>query len=255
MERTYVIDKTIWDALSKTDPKATKGFKRAGGFSGTAIKPQWVIQRLTEHFGACGVGWGIGEPMFQVVPGHNGEMLVYCTVQCWHGGRDYVLHGVGGDKIVSYIKANEQYNRPERWENDDEAFKKAFTDAVMNAFKFIGVGNDVHMGRFDDSKYVREVEKEFAEPKKTVGGINPSIDIHTDGPDWYEASGSGMSAAKAKAEGWGETLDGWLSAIPIIPNMEAWRTWCRDHDEEIKALPMGWRKIVREAVDARKAEL
>lgn len=242
----------IWEQLSKTDPKHTKGFKRAGGFSGTAVKPQWVIQRLSEVFGPCGSGWGFTQPQFQVVPGNNGEVLVYCTVSGWHGSPDNVLWGVGGDKVVNYIKANEQYNRPERWENDDEAFKKSFTDALMNAFKFAGVAADVHIGRFDDSKYVREMEVEFSakpEPK------TPTIDVHEDGEDWYGAEGYGMTAAKAKSGGWGETLDGWLGAIPLIPTMADWQTWCRNHDDEIKALPIGWRKMVREAVDARKAEL
>lgn len=155
----------LWDALGKTDPKHTKSFKRAGGFSGTALKPQWAIRRLTEYFGPCGKGWAPEEPQFQVVPGHNGEVLVYCTVSAWYmdGANKCFVHGVGGDKIVSYIKANQQYNRPERWENDDEAFKKAFTDALMNAFKFVGIGADIHMGQFDDSKYVAAVAREFAE--------------------------------------------------------------------------------------------
>jgi len=151
----------VWNALAKTDPTQTKTFKRAGGFSGTAVKPMWVIKRLTEQFGACGEGWGIGQPTFQTVEGDNREVLVYCTVTCWHGSPDNVLYGVGGDKVVTHIKANEQYKRPERWENDDEAFKKAFTDAVNNAFKFVGVAADIHMGLFDDSKYVREVAEEF----------------------------------------------------------------------------------------------
>jgi hypothetical protein len=153
----------IWDELAKTDPNHTSGFKRAGGFSGTAVKPIWIVRRLTEVFGPCGEGWGIGEPKFQVVPGDNREMLVYCTVSCWHSSPENVVYGVGGDKIVTYIKANEKYNRPERWESDDEAFKKAFTDAVGNAFKFVGVAADIHMGLFDDSKYLAEVREEFEE--------------------------------------------------------------------------------------------
>jgi hypothetical protein len=64
-----------------------------------------------------------------------------------------------------------------------------------------------------------------------------------------------MSASQAKKDGWGETLDGWLGAIPLIPTLDAWKIWCRDHDDDIKALPKGWRVIIREAVDARKAEL
>ena len=155
----------LWDRLGKTDPKQTKGFKRAGGFSGTAVKPIYTTQKMTEEFGPAGKGWGMGEPTFQVVPGHNGEVLVYCTVSLWYAPSDgevCTVFGVGGDKIVGYVKANEQYNRPERWENDDEAFKKAFTDAIGNAMKHIGMSADVHMGRFDDSKYVREVTAELA---------------------------------------------------------------------------------------------
>lgn len=154
----------IWDALSKTDPAHTKGFNRSGGFKGTAIKPQWVVSRLTEHFGPVGVGWGMGEPIFQVVPAGS-ETLVYCTVSAWHTARENVFWGVGGDKVMTQRQSGAFV--------DDEAFKKAFTDAIMNAFKFVGVAADVHMGLFDDSKYVQEMKAEFApepapkpEPKK-----------------------------------------------------------------------------------------
>lgn len=149
----------LWKALGTTDPGQTKQFKRSGGFSGTAIKPIWATMRMTEEFGPCGSGWGMGRPEFQVVPGDNKEVLVYCTVCMWHGSEDRIVYGVGGDKVVSYVKANEQYKRPERWENDDEAFKKAYTDALSNAMKQIGVGADVHMGLFDDSKYVEKARK------------------------------------------------------------------------------------------------
>lgn len=152
----------LWEKLGKTDPAHTNGFKRGGGFSGTAIKPMWSYKRMTEEFGPCGTGWGVGEPSFQVVPGDNREVLVYCTASIWYGEDRKIVYGVGGDKIVTHIKANAQYNRPERWENDDEAFKKAFTDAITNALKMIGVGADVHMGLFDDSKYVNTMRDEFA---------------------------------------------------------------------------------------------
>lgn len=84
---------------------------------------------------------------------------------------------------------------------------------------------------------------------------NPSISVHSDSPDWWGAEGPGMSAAKAKAEGWGETLDGWLGAIPMLPTMEAWQTWCRDRDEDVKSLPKGWRIHLREELENRKKEL
>lgn len=157
----------IWEALGKTDPAHTKPFKRGGGFSGTAINPLWIVQRLTELFGPCGIGWGIDQPEFQVVNGSNHEILVYSIVSGWYmrAGRRATVHGVGGDKVVTHIKANVERKREERWENDDEAFKKAYTDAVGNAFKFLGVGADVRMGLFEDSKYQEEVRREFEAEK------------------------------------------------------------------------------------------
>lgn len=88
---------SIWNALAKTDPAHTKQFKRAGGFSGTAIKPMWIVHNLTKQFGPVGKGWGMGKPDFTIVPGNNGEVLVYCTVECWHGSPENKLYGVGGD--------------------------------------------------------------------------------------------------------------------------------------------------------------
>jgi hypothetical protein len=160
-----MIDKTaLWDRLGKTDPKHTKGFQRAGGFKGTAIKPMWSFRRMTEEFGACGEGWGINEPKFQIVEA-NEETLVFCTVSIWHGARENVVFGVGGDKAVGK-------NRNGAF-TDDEAFKKSFTDAITNALKLIGVGADVHMGLFDDSKYVNEAKAEFAEKRENPHVTRP----------------------------------------------------------------------------------
>jgi hypothetical protein len=51
----------LWDNLGRTDPAHTKAFTRGGGFKGTAIKPMWSYRRMTEEFGPCGKGWGMGE--------------------------------------------------------------------------------------------------------------------------------------------------------------------------------------------------
>lgn len=146
----------VWNALCKTDPKHTKSFQRAGGFKGTAIKPIWSTKMMTEQFGPCGSGWGMTKPEFQTVSG-DGEILVYCTVGLWHGKPENLVYGVGGDKVTAKRKDGGSFN-------SDEAFKSAYTDALSNAMKQIGVGADVHMGLFDDHKYVKEMEREFNEP-------------------------------------------------------------------------------------------
>lgn len=156
----------LWDKLGKTDPAHTKPFKRAGGFSGTAIKPMFSYRRMTEEFGPCGVGWGVGEPSFQVVPAGE-ETLVFCTVSIWHEKPDQIVYGVGGDKVV--VKQQSGLR------SDDEAFKKAFTDAVTNGLKLIGVGADVHMGMFDDNKYVNTMKEEFSSAgNQNAGSVKAS---------------------------------------------------------------------------------
>jgi hypothetical protein len=142
----------IWNALGKTDPVHTKKFQRAGGFKGTAMKPIWIIKRMTEQFGPCGQGWGINAPTFQVE--HTPDVsVVYCTASIWWEDRQNVIYGVGGDQVRKQFNSGEFV--------DDEAFKKAFTDAVNNALKYLGVGADIHMGQFDDNKYVAEIKAEF----------------------------------------------------------------------------------------------
>ena len=162
MDKRAAENLRIWKALGKTDPAHTKQFQRAGGFRGTAIKPIWITQRLTEQFGPCGEGWGMDKPEFTTVHGHDGEVLVYCTVAGWYqeGASRHTVFGVGGDKAVSWVGRD----NARRMVCDDEAFKKAYTDAIGNAFKFIGIASDVHMGLFEDSKYLAEVTAEFHPP-------------------------------------------------------------------------------------------
>src|SRR5215467_2559642 len=147
-----------WRELATTDPQHTKPFQRPGGFKGTAIKPIWNIMRLTEHFGPMGIGWGTKEPKFNVIDtGPGGEMLVYCVLECWYKDSETgdigTLFGVGGDRAAS--------KRSGAMFADDEAYKKAYTDALANAFLRLGVSADVHMGLFEDIKYLSQVREHY----------------------------------------------------------------------------------------------
>lgn len=149
----------IWNKLGRTNPDHTKKFTRGGGFKGTAIKPIYTDQKMTEVFGACGDGWGYTEPTFQLVPGSDGQTAVYCWLSVWYrkpdGNKSEPVHGVGGDFAIKKFSSGLQ--------TDDEAFKKAFTDALGNAMKHLGMSADVHMGLFDDNKYVAGLKREFSE--------------------------------------------------------------------------------------------
>ena len=147
----------LWDKVRRVPQEHLKGFTRGGGFKGTAIKPMWSIHTMTEQFGPCGQGWGIEKPEFTVQAAGN-ETLVFCTVAVWVKECTNLVYGVGGDKVLAQFSSG--------LKSDDEAFKKAFTDAVGNALKFLGVGADIHMGLWDGNKYVDETPEKPA-PKTT----------------------------------------------------------------------------------------
>jgi hypothetical protein len=171
----------LWDKLGKTDPEHTKSFTRGGGFKGTAVKPIYTDHKMTEQFGPCGIGWGITEPRYEVVPASEGQVAVYCWLSIWYmqdGNRSDPVPGVGGDMVVIKQQSGLRTN--------DEAFKAAATDAISNAMKHIGMSADVHMGRFDDHKYVREVREELAAAAPAPKQAKPAVPT-TPLPDGIEA--------------------------------------------------------------------
>ncbi|HZZ77473.1 MAG TPA: hypothetical protein VFE62_03080 [Gemmataceae bacterium] len=161
----------LWETVVKTDPAATKQFTKGGGFSGTAIKPYWLIKRATETFGVCGIGWGWTELENQFIAG------IWCSkVQLWY------IHNNQRGTIEQWGQTvMEGTNKNGRFV-DEEAPKKAVTDAVTKCLSYLGFAGDVHMGMFDDSKYVSGLKKEFAEQavaetsEQSSKGATPSKD-------------------------------------------------------------------------------
>jgi len=222
----------LWDRLGKTDKAHTSKFKRAGGFSGTAIKPIWSIHRMTEEFGSCGFGWGVNEPTFQVV--HSGEeVLVYCTVSIWYGAREQIVFGVGGDKVASK-------NRNGAF-TDDEAFKKAFTDAMTNAMKLIGVGADVHMGLFDDSKY--------------VGRENPHVNRAEDFHDEFSDEIPALETQRMKVKDARPLYDVMVKEMRRITDVSELSEWGKAKALEINAMPGDWPQHFRAAYADHKKSI
>lgn len=162
----------IWNAVCKTDPKYTKNFSRSGGFSGTAINAEYIIKRLTELFGPIGHEdtWGYEVTNEELVPGkpfvfnndtHN-EVLHHVSIKFWYSvdGKKHEIPTVFGNTVYVGVNKNGPYT-------DEEASEKSVTDALSKAAKRIGVSADIHLGLWDDSKYVadryREVGQQTAE--------------------------------------------------------------------------------------------
>ncbi len=155
----------VWDAVQRTDPKYTKEFNRSGGFKGTATNATWLARRATETFGPMGIGWGItvkDESIFDgaPIPDHGCVERIHrvhiVLWYKWNGERGEIEH-FGQTTLVGKNKYGPF--------TDEEAPKKSLTDAMTKALSLLGFAADIHMGLYDDSKYVSQVKEEIRNEK------------------------------------------------------------------------------------------
>ena len=121
----------------------------------TNVNPMWRIQKLTELFGQCGVGWKIEQVSRWTESTGQGEVAVFCEVNLFvkkDGEWSAPIFGQGGNMLM---------HRSTEWVNgqpvssvhiDDEAYKKAYTDAISVACKALGFAADVYYQE-DETKY------------------------------------------------------------------------------------------------------
>lgn len=132
--------------LLKEVPEEAKKQITGGRLSGmTDIKPMWRIEKLTETFGMCGIGWKTIIKNKEIIEGANGEKIAIVDIDLYVKVDDEwseAIEGTGGSSFIAKEK-NGLYT-------SDECFKMAYTDALSVACKSLGMGADVYWG---DSKY------------------------------------------------------------------------------------------------------
>lgn len=123
---------------------------QAGRLKGkTDINPMWRIQTLTREFGPAGIGW-YTEIAKQWTEDVGEEKAVYLEVHLFvktQEGWSAMIVGFGGAMIASKEK-NGLFV-------DDDALKKAYTDALSQCCRSLGIGADVYW-EADVSKYQQE---------------------------------------------------------------------------------------------------
>lgn len=126
----------------------------------TDINPMWRIKCLTEAFGSAGTGWYTMDEKYTTEKMESGETALFCSLRLFYEGCKSPVFGVGGSMLISKEKSqqNGYYLRI-----DDEAYKKAYTDAVSVACKSLGIGADVYWDK-DSTKYTTP-EPQYSEPK------------------------------------------------------------------------------------------
>ena len=182
----------IYKQVSSVPEDAQKPFESSWGKKLTEINGMWRIQKLTELFGPCGEGWFTEVTRQERVDFPNGEVCVFTDINLYlkdtkTGRWSKPIRGTGGNRLV--------LKNADGLFIDDEAYKKAYTDALGIACKALGFGADIYWGR-NDSKYdsgtattaspsAKEVEKkpetvaaqqnaETAENVKGRPGLSPS---------------------------------------------------------------------------------
>lgn len=183
----------IWLAAEPTDPAHTKGFKRGGGFSGTSLNATYVMKRLTDMFGPVGEGWGYrivsmrevtGAPIFATVGGEPSpgdvighEMVQVCEIEFWWrrpDGKGGYAPSVASFSQVGQTMMVEWSRKYKSFSTDEEAWKKSLTDAITKAASHLGVGADIHLGLFDDNKYLAR-RREEAEAEQAALDHGPAL--------------------------------------------------------------------------------
>jgi hypothetical protein len=162
----------LWDSVQETDPKYTKSFSRSGGFKGTAINHTYQTKRATAVFGPKGYGWGThvleeeyvkGAPLIHEKHGVIGNEIIHVLrIELWyhHNGQRCAFTSFGQTTFVGSNKHG--------FFTDEEAPKKSLTDAESKALAMLGFSADIHLGLFDDNKYVSDLKAKSEEADKAA---------------------------------------------------------------------------------------
>ena len=160
------VNLNIWDAVQATDPKYTKAFNRGGGFKGTATNATYLAKKATEQFGPCGIGWGVSVVDEQLITGAphmaEGAVIANDIIHKLHVKFWYVMDGVRGE-IEQFGQTQMVGKNKNGFYTDEEAPKKSMTDAMSKCLSLLGFSADIHLGLYDDNKYVSEMQEKFTD--------------------------------------------------------------------------------------------
>ena len=145
----------LWQSVCVTDPKAVKPIT-GKQYKGNSPKPYWVIQRATEVFGPCGLGWGV-QILSERFERFGDEALHIAHVKVWYmqDGKRCEIEQMGQTR-AAYISVAGKHIV------DEDAPKKSATDGMVKCLSMLGFAGDIFSGQWDDSKYVAWAAEETA---------------------------------------------------------------------------------------------
>ena len=146
---------SIYERVRNVPEEAKKAIE-AGRLKGkNDINPMWRIKKLTEVFGPAGFGWYTEIVRTWTEASENGEMAVFVDIHLFvkkDGEWSRPIFGNGGNRLIANEKKYENGQYVLVPYLDDDAYKKAYTDAISVAAKALGIGADVYFEK-DVTKY------------------------------------------------------------------------------------------------------
>lgn len=176
-----------YNIFSNTPQDARKPIL-AGRLKGkTDINPMWRIKMLTEVYGMCGIGWKTVITKQWLEQGADGQVSAFVNLELYvkvDGVWSDAIIGNGGDKFIT--KETSKFSQKETSElspkesfvlyQDDDCYKKAFTDALSMCCKLLGFSADIYYEEgFNKTDYISkdtevppEVNNSYKVAKKGV---------------------------------------------------------------------------------------
>ena len=146
---------SIYERVRNVPEEAKKAIE-AGRLKGkNDINPMWRIKKLTEVFGPAGFGWYTEIVRTWTEASESGEMAVFVDIHLFvkkDGEWSRPIFGNGGNRLIANEKKYENGQYVLVPYLDDDAYKKAYTDAISVAAKALGIGADVYFEK-DVTKY------------------------------------------------------------------------------------------------------
>ena len=176
---------SIYESVREV-PKEAKKAIEAGRLKGKHdINPMWRIKKLTEVFGPAGFGWYTEIARTWTEASECGEMAVFVDINLFvkkDGEWSKPIFGNGGNKLIANEKKYENGQTVYIPYLDDDAYKKAYTDAISVAAKALGVGADVYFEK-DKGKYASQTRPSVEEIQQT----SSKPVLSSKGRDWRAA--------------------------------------------------------------------
>ena len=148
---------SIWERFADIDPQFTKSIT-GKDYKGTSPNAHYVIKCLTQLFGPVGQGFG-WRVLAEGIKAFGDTSIHWCRIEFWHTNHSNRFEAYGQTKMA--YKTQQGYMKV-----DEDAPKKSLTDAITKAASQVGIAANIFLGRWDDNKYVAEVNNAYREAEK-----------------------------------------------------------------------------------------